>query len=99
MVRRSSNAFDIRFPFTRRLCRCGFERCLGLRHGAASVVFGVGFILCAVVGDALDHDFEFVTTCEGAFRVGPIAFGLAFVVARHRPLPLLVLAKVSRRFG
>ena len=40
-----------------------------------------------------------VATGEGAFRVRPIAFGLAFVVTQRRPVPLLVLAKVSRRFG
>lgn len=98
MVWRSSNAFAIRFPFIWRPCRCGIERCLGLRHGAASVVFGVGFILCAVVSDALDDYFGVVAACEGALRIGPIAFGLAFVVARHRPLPLLVFAKVTWGF-
>src|SRR5271156_1517879 len=99
MVRRSSNAFAIRCPFVWRLCRCGFERRLGLRHGAASVVFGVRFILCAVVGDALNDDFVIVAAGEGALGVSPIVFGLALVFAGNGPSSFLAFAKVAWRFG
>jgi hypothetical protein len=57
------------------------------------------FFVAAVISNALDDDLGVVATGEGAFRVRPIAFGLAFVVTRRRPVPLLVLAKVSRSFG
>ena len=57
------------------------------------------FFVAAVISNALDDDLGVVATGEGAFRVGPIAFGLAFVVTGHRSLPLLVLAKMTGCFG
>ena len=65
----------------------------------ASVVFGIRLVLRAIVRDALDYDFGIVATGQGALRVRPIVFGLALVVGWQRPLPLLVVPKVSRRFG
>ena len=75
-----------------------FELPLSLHDGVPCVVNRVGFIVSAVVGDALDDYFGIIPTGKGALRIGPIAFGLAFVVARHRPLPLLVFAKVTWGF-
>jgi len=72
---------------------------LSLCNGVPSIIIWIGFIFRAVVGDALDYHFRVVTTGEGAFRVSPIAFGLALVVVGKRAPSFLGLAKVPRRFG
>ncbi len=72
---------------------------LSLRDRTASVGFGFGLILCAKVSDSLDHYFWVVTAGEGALRIRPVMFGLAFVVTGHRPIALLVLAKMPGCFG
>ena len=72
---------------------------LSPRYRPACVIIRIVFVIRAVVGDPLDDDFGIVTTGQGALRVGPILFGLAFLVAGNDPPSFLGLAKVSRRFG
>src|SRR5260370_36191005 len=79
-----------RIGYTLQFPLCFFNR-------RASVV-GV-FFVASVVGDALDHDFGIVAAGEGALRVSPIVFGLAFVVSRGRALALSVVTRVPGRFG
>ena len=99
MLQHSSIRFALRLAFIRFLSHSRIDGSLGFGHGVACVIIRIGFVVCAVVSDALDYDFGVVAAGEGAFRVGPIAFGLAFVVTGHRPLPMLVLAKMTGRFG
>jgi hypothetical protein len=68
-------------------------------NGAPSVVIRIGFIVRAVIGDALNHDFGIVAAREDALRVGPIVLGLAFVFAGHRPQAFLVVAYMPGCFG
>ena len=72
---------------------------LSLRHRAPCVIIRIVFVFRAVVGDALNDDFGIVAAGEGALRVGPIVFGLAFVVAGNGPSSFLGFAKVAGRFG
>jgi hypothetical protein len=74
---------------------------LGLspRHRPPCVIIRIVFVFRAVVGDPLDDDFGIVTTGKGALRVGPILFGLAFVVAGNGPSSFLGFAKMAGRFG
>src|SRR5229473_1090023 len=78
------------FASSLRLCLC---------DGVPCVINRIGFILRAVVGDALDNDFGVVAAGEGALGVGPVVFGLAFVVVRHLPLVLSVVAKMPGSLG
>ena len=55
------------FASSLRLCLC---------DGVPCVINRIGFILRAVVGDALDNDFGVVAAGEGALGVGPV--GLRF---------------------
>jgi len=54
---------------------------VGFGYGMACVILGIGLIVRAVIGDPLDYYFGVIAAGERAFRVRPIAFGLAFVVA------------------
>ena len=71
----------------------------GFLDSVSCVIVRIVFSVRAIVGDALDHDFGIIATGEGAFRVSPIVFGLAFVVARNGPPSFLGLAKMAGRFG
>jgi len=72
---------------------------LSFRNGVPCVIIRIVFVFRAIVGDALDHYFGVVAAGEGALGVGPIVFGLAFVVAGCSPLTLPAVAKVPGRFG
>ena len=65
---------------------------------ANGIILWIVFVVRTVVGDALDHDFGVVASGEGALRVGPIVFGLAFVVAGNGPSSFLRFAKVAGCF-
>ena len=84
------------FDSLRIVCSCGtgssVQFRLSLRDGVPRVVIRIVFVFRAVVGDALNHDFGIVAASEGTLRVGPIVFGLAFVVVGHRPWAFLVVA-------
>src|SRR6266436_4488881 len=76
-------------------------RKLGLSFvdGEPGVVNGIAFVIAPKVSDSLDHYFWIVTAGEGALRICPVMFGLAFVVTRDGPLALFVLAKMPGCFG
>jgi hypothetical protein len=56
---------------------------LRLRDRKTSVIFRIGLILGAIVGNFLDYFLGGVATRKGAICVGPIRFGLAPVSRRH----------------
>ncbi len=76
-------------------------RKLGLSfvYGEPGVVNGIAFVIAPKVSDPLDHYFWIVTAGEGALRICPVMFGLAFVVVGKRAPSFLGLAKVPRCFG
>jgi hypothetical protein len=86
MLRYISYWFAMRLAIIPSLRRRSIERSLSFRHGVASVVIRIAFVVRAAVGDALNNDFGIVTAGEGALRMSPIVLGLAFVVVGHQPL-------------
>jgi hypothetical protein len=73
--------------------------CLCLRDRKTSVVFRIGLILGAIVGNFADHFLGGVASRKGAFCVGPIRFGLAPVSRLHSSCRSVAALEMPGRIG
>jgi len=77
----------------------GIRFCKSFVNRQTRIVLRIVLVIGAVVGNALDDDLGIVTAGEGALRVCPIAFRLAFVVTGYRPSSLSRVREMAWRFG